>query len=177
MTDETLASRNAGKVIVSHEDKAVIRDKVAEATCPYPGYGVIKGTADHQVVVATEEHQALYGICLEDRYGGKGTGTIFTAADPVKILTGGACTFLVLIQANIAAISMGQKIVCAAEAGKFKAHPDDLAVATGASTVLSTAPTATFTGYRNNCSYLIAEETLAKDTSDDNWIEARFANT
>ena len=151
---------------------------IAEATCPYPGMGVFKGTADNQLKVATEEAVNVLGIALEDDRGIRDIDSIYVAGDPLRYMRLGACVeCAVIILANIADIAKGDPLVISSTAGKWKVHPDDLSAITktGDQTVTSDKTdeaTVVISGFAKQPSQIQANESLTKDASYDQLLKA-----
>ena len=166
MADDTYAGRGINRIWCGGNKYDDIG--VCEGTLK-PGQPVIKGTSANQITQAAEDALNVLGIAeVQDT---KDIDTAITAGTDVHFYPLGLGSFCYcVIQANIEDIVKGDKLTVAAESGKFRGHPDDLTIdIAGADTVTKD----TFTGYREQPSYVTAWETLSKDASNDKIIKVK----
>lgn len=148
----------------------IIEDLETEGTTVKPRLLVVKGTADHQVVLAGADAVNVQGIVKED--GRSPIDDAFPDAHPVKVIKGPAIVVGILAQNQT--INKGDRLKPAAN-GQVQKHVETLSVDAGATAVTSTAANgAIVSGFATDPIVAIAEETISTGAGETKNIVMRL---
>jgi hypothetical protein len=152
----------------------IVDECVTEGTSVKPGLLVVRGTGDHQVVLAGAGAKNPLGVVdIDPRYK---MADAFPDKHPVKVLKGAIVALLLLAASQT--IAKGRALICAANGQVQGAVDLSVSVPSGATAVTSTAaqPDLTEAGSIPPGGVIVgyAEETLSTGAGETKWIMARL---